>query len=133
MKGWAGGLRGAVETVLLRRHRFGWIRQFGPSDNRLNPQLDLLHVVSREHSAADYIEPGVDVVDSHLHPGGGIIEDAPAIGLGRWFCNRYMPAHPNPSLYYKRDYDQAREYILENYTSRNYWTDCWTFPKRLDQ
>jgi len=57
-------------------------------------------------------------------------ERYPEIGLGQWFCTRYMPDYPNPSLYYKRDYDQARAYILENYTSRNYWTDCWTFPKR---
>lgn len=60
-------------------------------------------------------------------------ERDPAVGLGQWFCNKYMKDSPNPTLFYKRDYDQAREYILENYTSRNYWTDCWTFPKRLDQ
>ena len=60
-------------------------------------------------------------------------EREPHIGLGQWFCNRYMPDYPNPRLYYLRDNDQAKEYILENYTSRNYWTDCWTFPKRLDQ
>jgi hypothetical protein len=57
-------------------------------------------------------------------------EREPARGLGQWFCERYIPNAPNPGLYYKRDYDQAREYILTNYTSRHYWWACWTSPKR---
>ena len=81
MESWAGGLRGAVETILFRGHCFGWVRQLGPSDDRLDTQLDLLHVVPREHSAADHIETWIDVVDSHLHHVGEIIENSPHIGL----------------------------------------------------
>ena len=83
MEGWACGLRGTIKAVLFRRHRFCWIRQLGPSNDRLDTQLDLLHIVPREYVAAPHVEPWVHIVHCNFHHVGEIIEDAPHIGLGR--------------------------------------------------